>query len=88
MSGAKAIDVFSWNERNNLIFRNIKPHPAEVSMQAALVGKESVQANQKSKRSDLNKRSTIIKWIPPKPNFLKINFDESVIKCILVVLRA
>lgn len=74
-----------WNERNNLIFRNVEIHPDQVPMRSYIIGNEYFQAKLKVKKERGVKRKVetrnheIIKWKPPKPSYLKINFDSSVI---------
>lgn len=66
-----------WKMRNQVAFHNAKPYPSRVGHLALSLGKDYVNAN-KSLSIAKNNSKRIIRWIPPREGFCKINFDGSI----------
>lgn len=66
-----------WDSRNNWIFKQITPHPAKVIHSAAAIGPAYWAHNPRVLLKD-SSSALHIKWHPPRPNTVKLNFDGSV----------
>ncbi|VVA28953.1 PREDICTED: ribonuclease [Prunus dulcis] len=65
-----------WEARNNLVFKDIAPHPARALHVAGQIGLDYWKIN--STPPQKSKGMLAIKWKPPPCNWVKLNFDGSV----------
>ncbi|XP_050111741.1 uncharacterized protein LOC126590297 [Malus sylvestris] len=64
-----------WNDRNNFVFKQIKPHPTHYLIAVATIGKEFLKANLRQKLRKNKISSNTISWKAPAEAFYKLNFD-------------
>ena len=68
-----------WNDRNDFVFRQIKPNPIRSFKTFSSIAKNFLLVNSKVRLDNQNRKNKLIRWHPPNVEYHKINFDGSVI---------
>ncbi|KAL6133861.1 hypothetical protein ACLB2K_066094 [Fragaria x ananassa] len=70
--------IHIWKSRNNTIFRSAQSTPTLVAYAATSIGASFHSVNGPAV-APTSKAAEIICWIPPAPNWVKLNYDEFVL---------